>query len=120
MSRVGLGKWGFNQVTGNLKVLGVHMGIEEVRATRCNWDMVISRVKSTVNRWWSRDLSLRGKVTVWNALVASQIIHVLGTCVQPDWALKSLKEVLLSFLWRGRGNSIALQVLTARPREGGA
>lgn len=62
----GVGRMGFNRETGSMKILGVHMGIEEDRVTH-KWDMVISRVKNTVIRWWSRGLNLRGKVTVWNA-----------------------------------------------------
>lgn len=56
---------------------------------------------------------------VWNALVASSLIYVKGTCELPTWALKILHEILSTFLWRSKGNSIARQVLTGRVREGG-
>ena len=114
-----VGRWGFKVAEGNLKILGIHVGIGGEDVTRANWGMVISRVQSTVNRWRLRGLSLRGKVIVWNSLVASKIVHVLGTCELPQWALKALNDALSSFLWRGRANSIARRVLINGKREGG-
>ena len=114
-----MGRWGFNVVKGRIKILGIHVGIGGEDVTRANWEMVISRVRDTVNRWRLRGLSLRGKVIVWNSLVASKIIHVVGTCELPQWALKALNDALSSFLWRGRANSIARRVLINGKREGG-
>lgn len=119
VSRGGVEKLGFKIEEKSVKILGIEVGIEGDRVTKVNWDRVINKVKHIVNRWRPRGLSLRGKVIVWNALVASTLVHVLGTCELPQWALKALNGALSSYLWRRKANSIAHRVLIAKQREGG-
>lgn len=112
-------KWGFKINNGCRKVLGVYIGANEEEARDRGWREIIKKVKNIMNMWKGRGLTLKGKVTVVNALILSRINHVLGVCELPQWALNSLNAEISSFLWRGKGNSIAHRVLIANKREGG-
>ena len=112
-------KWGFSVNNGCRKILGVYIGGHEGEARDRGCREVLGKVQCVLNLWKGRGLTLKGKVIVVNALILSKINHILGTCELPQWALKSLTAAISSFLWRGKGNSIAHSVLIANKREGG-
>lgn len=112
-------KWGFKEVTECKEILGVYIGRDENSARDKTWEKVLGKVQSKLNLWKARGLNLRGKVIVTNALILSKIIHILGNCELPKWALNSLNSAISCFLWRGKGNLIAHRVLIANKREGG-
>jgi len=116
---INVNKWGFKEVKGERKVLGVFIGENQDDARDKNWHEVIKKMKNICNMWQARGLNIRGKVIVSNALFVSKIVHILGSCELPKWALNSLNAVISSFLWKGKGNMIAHGTLIARKQEGG-
>lgn len=82
---------------GGLRYLGVFLGDETT--VKKNWDSVIHKVKSRLNkwRWLLPKMSLRGRVLIANNLVSSSLWHRLA-CMDPPVSLLS-QSLLVDFIW---------------------
>lgn len=69
-----------------LRYLGVFLG--DKTTVKNNWDSVIAKVKSRLNkwRWLLPKMSLRGRVLIANNLVSSSLWHTLA-CMDPPVSL---------------------------------
>ena len=86
-------------------------------ANLCN---VITKVKTTLEQWKGRTLTLMGRVLVINTLVESQFVYRLS--VIPLISMTIISEVqstLIDFLWKGKKPKISLDTLTAPKEHGG-
>lgn len=62
----------FKKAEGNIKTLGVCLGVDEEGTRDVTWTGVLNKIKHTLSYWKARKLFLRGKVVVINSLLASQ------------------------------------------------
>ena len=101
-----------------VKILGVWFSATEP----CNEDNVapvISRIRSTVNSWSQRSLTIKGRIVITKTLLASQMVYV-ATCssiAQVD--LKEIQSLIMKFIWRGRPPKVAHSVLRQDVKDGG-
>ena len=68
----------------------------------------IERIKSILNSWSARRLTLLGKTTIIKSLAVrvSQIVNVLSALPTHHGALKEINTLLYDFLWNGKGDKI--------------
>lgn len=104
---------------GGLKVLGVRIGKNEREMRDMMWDDVIGRMESVLNFWKMRELTLRGKVLVLNALMLPKMWYVLGVTPMPRWISKRIKAVVLKFLWDSKPSKIAYETIIGDVKDGG-
>ena len=112
-------EWGFKNIQGERKALGVYIGENAEEADNKTWGDLISKIKSNLNLWKLRGLMLRGRVAVVNALTMSKVNHALSTCVLPLWAYKEINSVIDSFVWKGKANIVAHKTLMGSKKQGG-
>ena len=102
-----------------LKILGITfenslLGILEVYAEK------IKGIKSEIEKWKFRNLSLRGKVTIIKSLLISKISYLFATIPNPPQsAVRELTSILYKFLWHGRAEKIKRLSLIKDPSNGG-
>ena len=73
-----------------LKILGIYVGLGNLEED--NWGPRICAVEKTLLSWRQRNLSLRGKALVINALALSRIWYVASVVHMPPWVLRMLKR----------------------------
>lgn len=85
-----------------LKVLGVHMGKEDLGFK--NWEGVLDKVRAKLLswKWLLPQLSYRGRVLVINNLVAASLWHKLQIMVPPTGFLEEIQRLVVDFFWSGR------------------
>lgn len=71
-------------------------------------------MKNTCNAWGNRILSYKGKVTVFNVLVASLLQYVVTNSLTPE-----VKKVACDFLWSGKRSKIAYDTVIQDTEHGG-
>lgn len=109
----------FKKAEGNIRTLGVILGVDEKGTRDVTWTGVLNKIKHTLSYWKARKLFLRGKVVVINALVASKCIYVLSSLDMPQWVLKEFNGMVTDFLWEGKGTRIARATLISDLKDGG-
>ena len=109
-------KWTNNPIN----VLGVYVSNDLDECMELNYNTIICKIKNTLNNWINRDLSLLGKVTVVNTLIASLFVYkmtVLPTL--PEKLLKNINNEITRFLWNNKKSKIKLATLQKNKRDGG-
>lgn len=97
----------FKNVKDYIKVLGVNIGVEDIKARDVTWSVILQKIRRTVNYWKLRGLTLKGKVTVVNVLLMSRFVHTLSVLDMPEWVLKEANSIVLDFLWSGKNVRIS-------------
>ncbi len=103
----------------HIKILGIWVGMDFNKADVFNWEGVLKGIESRLRFWKLRNLTLKGKVLVINALMLSKIWYVLSVNSLPYEYVKRIKESVLDFL-RGKGRAkIAYDTLIGGNEKGG-
>ena len=76
-------------------------------------------MKTLLRLWKTRDLSLKGKVTVLNSLALAPLIYVASVIHVPDRVLLEVKSIIIDFMWGGGSSKIAYNVLIQNIEQGG-
>ncbi len=103
----------------SLKILGVRIGKNEKMMRDLMWEDVVGEMERILNYWKLRELTLRGKVLVINALMMTKMWYVLGVISMPMGIMKRLKKDVLDFLWNSKPARIAYNTLIGAVEEGG-
>ena len=102
----------------DINVLGVIIAHEDL--VEKNYQTITQKVKSTLNAWYNRGLTLIGKVQVINTLVASLFVYKMMVLPNiPHHTLKCVENVIRDFLWNGKKSKIAYRVLQNPKKQGG-
>ena len=75
-------------------------------------------MKTKLNLWLSRDLTLYGKSLLAKTIGMSQLVYAASMLSVPNAIIKSVQAQLFSFLWRNRKDKIK-RVVVYQPLTGG-
>ena len=104
-----------------VKVLGVYVTPNQKRLIDLNIEPIIKRIKSTLSLWKQRNLFLRGKIQIVNALIGSLFVYKMS--VLPNIGEnhhKAIDELISSFIWNEKKSKIPLNILKGLYEQGGA
>jgi hypothetical protein len=112
-------KIGINWSDKSVKFLGVYINNDKDKMIEENYTDKLNRIQELANMWCLRKMTLKGKVTIINSLLASQLIY-LGTVFHtPQWVLKKYKDIILKFLWDKKPPKIKYANIISDISEGG-
>ena len=63
-------------------------------------------MKTKLNLWQTRDLTLFGKSVLAKTLGASQLIYTASLMTVPDAVTRAAQSLLFSFLWKNKKDKI--------------
>lgn len=102
-----------------IKVLGVHLSYNKSKCTEKNFYDKINKMKTKLNLWLSRDLTIYGKSLLVKALGISQLVYAASMLTVPESVIKTVQENLFAFLWKNRKDKIKRMVMYQPVAEGG-
>lgn len=76
-----------------------------------NFEPQLRKIKSICSSWSNRNLSLKGKVTVINALLISLLQYQCASSFVPARVINEYKNIMTHFLWSGKKPKIAYKNL---------
>ena len=101
-------------------VLGVDIYNCQETTMNENYNSILKKTQDVADSWSNRNLSLCGKITLLNALVASQYIYKLQVLPSPPESfVKRLEGIVSKYLWNGHRPKIPLKILQAAYEDGG-
>jgi len=84
-----------------------------------NYDPKITAIENTIKSWASRNLSLRGKVTVIKSLLLSKLQYLVSVLGKPDQSVvRRIDKLVFKFLWNG-SEKLKRKVVINNREEGG-
>ena len=75
-------------------------------------------MKTKLNLWQTRDLTMYGKSLLAKTLGASQLIYTASMISMPDTVINTVQSHLFSFLWKNKKNKIKRNVAFQPLSEG--
>ena len=103
-----------------INVLGYIIAETDDEMLELNMRPMLEKARSVASLWLARNLTLLGKVLVFNTLIASIFEYRLK--VLPDITEKYLKifnEIMLDFIWEGKKPKIKQHILQGNKNQGG-
>ena len=95
-----------------VKVLGIDICADRQQMMKINYDNLILKVQTTLNKWHARSLTLAGRVLVVNTLAASLAMQKFTCLPTPDDTIfKKFKDLVINFIWKAKRPKIAYNTL---------
>ena len=102
-----------------IKVLGSFLSYNQNKNLEENFMKRISKMKTKLNLWLSRDLTLYGRSLLAKRLGVSQLIYAASMLSVPTPVIKEIQAELFNFLWKNKKDKIKRLVLYQPLAEGG-
>lgn len=108
-------------VVDKTKILGIWMGIQNTEANTYDWNFKtqLSKISSICDSWYHRHLSMKGKITVMNALLISLLQYPTSVTFTPARGVSEYKKIITAFIWDNKKPKIAYTALIQTVGEGG-
>ena len=105
---------------GPIKILGLVYHTDWEIMEQENYWKVLNKIKSILQNWSNRSLSLMGKITVINTLVASLLVYKFMSLLSPsEKFFNEYKRTILQFLWEDKPPGIRYNKLIQNYDKGG-
>ena len=99
---------------GPIKILGIKVHYDPLVVYYENFIVKLDKIQAIIDSWAHRSLTLIGKITVINSLIASQLNHLFAALPSPSLPYFSIyKRMILNFLWGNKPPRIAYNKLIA-------
>lgn len=107
--------------TDQVKILGMiyKAKMEEEDHYKLNFEARIQKIKQVCGAWINRSLSLKGKITLINALMLSILQYPIASSFTPTRVFSEVKKIVTDFLWNNGRSKIAYNLLIQDIQMGG-
>ena len=89
-----------------IKALGVYFSYDEKRCEEENFEANCKSLKVKLDLWKSRDLSIYGRTLLIKSLGISQFLHLASVISVPEHVVSRIEQLIITFLWKVRGNKV--------------
>lgn len=87
--------------TDPIKALGVYFSYNDNAAENMNFVPKLKQVKTLLNIWRMRNLTLAGKILLIKTFALSKFIYLASVVHIPDAIIQELEKTIYKFLWNG-------------------
>ena len=110
---------GLSWIKKPMEVLGIVFTTTDNDNYRYNFESRIKNLKTVLNIWKQRKLSLKGKVTILNTLALPSLIYVSSVKDTPKRAIEEINKIILDFMWDGKTSKISRKTHSQNIEDGG-
>ncbi len=86
---------------GSLPIRYLGLPLRVGRLQKEDWGPVIFNVEKRVEGWQAKFLSLGGRLTLVNSVLANVPLYYLSIFLAPKWVLKRIESLRRAFFWKG-------------------
>ena len=83
-----------------IKALGIYYTYDVKLLREKNFTERMDSIKKLINIWFSRGLSIYGKLTIIKSFVIPKFVYVCALLPTPNEVSKQLNQLLFKFLWK--------------------
>jgi hypothetical protein len=103
----------------HIKCLGVYIHKEIDKAIEHNIQEKLDKIANIIKIWSCRHLTLKGKVTIVNSLLISQMLYIASVINIPQIAINKYNKMITNFIWNDKPAKIKYTTLIAPIAQGG-
>ena len=101
-----------------IKSLGTYLSYYEDKNNEENFVKKIRKMKTKINLWLTRALTLYGRAMLTKTIDISQLVYTASMLCVPETVIKSTQVHLFNFLWKNKNDKVKRQVIY-QPLSGG-
>ena len=103
----------------NISTLGIEISTDGTIVSH-NFDVIIEKMRSVMDNWYNRSLSLMGKIMIINTLMGSLFVYkMIALLNMSQNQVKTMNKLILEFLWKGKNAKISRYLLSRSKIDGG-
>ena len=106
-------------VCDKIRILRVYNSYDTDLANRHNFFDIICKMKSCLNCWRYRGLTIAGRIQIFKALAISKVVYISTMKNLPRQFIEALSEVQQDFVWNKPRSKIKHSSLIGNYEEGG-
>ena len=110
---------GFKSITEPIKALGAFLSYDGDKINEENSFSKVRKMKTKLNIWQTRDLSLYGRSMLAKTVGVSQLIYAASMLTVPEPVIQKTQAELFAFLWRNKKDKIKRQIIYETISNGG-
>ena len=107
--------WGCTEFT----LLGIQFSTDMRKILDLNFTRALAKIKNEIKKWKSKRLTPIGKITLIKTNILSKAIHLLTVLPAPPEFLKTVNDLLFSFLWDHKPDKIKRTITYKEYLNGG-
>ena len=108
-------KWTNNPI----KILGIWCSCNPLETIDLNYHERIKKLKSLLNIWGQRNISLKGKITVLWSVALPLILYTCSILYTPQWVIKEVDMIFFKFLWSNKKHHVKKASIISNIEGGG-
>ena len=101
----------FTAIREPIKILGTYISYDQQKNNQANFFSRIQKMKTKLNMWQTRDLSLYGRTLLAKTIGVSQLTYTASMLTVPESVIQKTQAELFAFLWRGKKDKIKRKVM---------
>ena len=99
--------------------MGVWCGPDFEGTIEKNYREKVKSIKTSLNIWAQRNLSLKGKVSVLRTFILPQILYIVSSLYTPEWVVTEVENMFFEFLWSNKKAHVKKSVVINEVSNGG-
>ena len=101
-------------------ILGVWVTPNLEQCFEMNYNPAIEKIQAVLDMWKNRNLSIIGRISIVNTLVASILVHkMIVLPYMPQKYIDKIENQIMRFIWQDKKAKISKRILQANKSEGG-
>ena len=114
-----LTKYGINISTTAIKTLGIYVSNNEHDTMTITLNEKVTKIKSLLQMWKGRSLSIKGKITILRSKVLPIILYPASILYVPKKIIDEIDHLFYDFIWPNKKHHVKKQVLKQKIEDGG-
>lgn len=114
-----LDSFGLKEVTENVKSLGILLSKNTKNIVSNNFSEKVMKLKNLLNMWKSRQLSIKGKITLLRSQALPLILYPASVLYTPAEVINEIDHIFFDFIWPNKKHHVKKKVLIQSIEDGG-
>ena len=122
-----LGSWrhrkdkpfGFQWPEKPIRVLGTFISYNEKENEKSNFTLKLQKLKTILDIWNCRNLTLFGRCLITKSLGISQLVHTISSLDVPRECLGAANSAIFKFIWKNKKDKIKRKLMILDYDQGG-
>ena len=102
-----------------IRVLGTFVSYNEKENEKYNFTLKLQKLKTILDVWNCRSLTLFGRCLITKSLGISQLVHSISSLDVPQEYLGSVNSTVFKFIWKNKKDKIKRKVMSLDYDQGG-
>ena len=106
-------------VTESFNLLGIELGYNQQKCSEKNFDEKVSKLKTKLNIWSQRGLTLLGKTLIAKSIGVSNLVYSMSCVPSDEKILSTAQRCVNNFIWSGKPSKIKHTTMIGSYSKGG-